>query len=96
MSNDIVVFALREEAPNLFAKYKNIFCIGVGKVNSAINTTILINNYKPDRVINLGTAGSITLQPDIYRINKLIQHDVNLQAVGLAPGYHLQIGRAHV
>jgi adenosylhomocysteine nucleosidase len=50
---------------------------------------MLIYNYSPDRIINLGTAGSITLPPDIYRINKLIQHDVNLTAVGMAPGYHL-------
>jgi len=89
MSNDIVVFAMREEAPSLFARYKNVFCVGVGKVNSAINTTMLIYNHSPDRIINLGTAGSITLSPDIYRINKLIQHDVNLTAVGMAPGYHL-------
>lgn len=89
MSSDIVVFAMRDEAPNLFKKYKNVFCIGVGKVNSAINTMKLIDEHKPKRVINLGTAGSINLPPDIYRINKLIQHDVNLTAVGLAPGYHL-------
>jgi len=89
MYNDIVVFALQEESPTLFAKYKNVFCIGVGKVNSAINVMKLINEHKPSRVINLGTAGSIDLPPDIYRINKLIQHDVNLTAVGLAPGYHL-------
>jgi adenosylhomocysteine nucleosidase len=78
MYNDIVVFALQEESPTLFAKYKNVFCIGVGKVNSAINVMKLINEHKPSRVINLGTAGSIDLPPDIYRINKLIQHDVNL------------------
>jgi adenosylhomocysteine nucleosidase len=89
MSSDIVVFAMRDEAPNLFKKYKNVYCIGVGKVNSAINITMMINEYKPKRVINLGTAGSIDLEPNVYRINKLIQHDVNLTAVGLAPGYHL-------
>ena len=25
MSNDIIVFAMRDEAPNLFKKYKNIY-----------------------------------------------------------------------
>lgn len=89
MSSDLVVFAMPDEAPNLFQKYKNVHCIGVGKVNSAINITMLINTYKPTKIINLGTAGSIDLEPSIYRINKLIQHDVNLIAVGLAPGYHL-------
>lgn len=79
---------MREEAPNLFNKYRNVHCIGVGKVNSAINTMKLIDQYKPHRIINLGTAGGVNLSPDVYRVNKLIQHDVNLTAVGLAPGYH--------
>jgi len=87
MFSDIVVFALSDEAPSLFKKYKNVFCIDVGKVNSAIKTMKLIDQYKPKRVINLGTAGSVNLRPDIYRVNRLIQHDVNLTAVGLAPGY---------
>ena len=30
---------------------------GIGKVNSAINTTLLINNFKPDVIINSGIAG---------------------------------------
>ncbi len=30
---------------------------GIGKVNSAINTTLLINNYSPDVIINSGIAG---------------------------------------
>ena len=30
---------------------------GIGKVNSAINTTLLINNFHPDLVINSGIAG---------------------------------------
>jgi len=80
---------MREEAPSLFAKYKNVFCVGVGKVNSAINATSLIHKHNPKRVINLGTAGGIDLHTGIYRVNKLIQHDVNLLAIGMAPGYHL-------
>jgi adenosylhomocysteine nucleosidase len=30
---------------------------GIGKVNSAINTTLLINNFKPNVIINSGIAG---------------------------------------
>lgn len=87
--NDIILFAMREEAPTLFANYRNVFCVGVGKVNSAINTTILLHRLNPDRVINLGTAGGLTVGPGIHRINKVFQHDVNLQPVGLKPGEHL-------
>lgn len=80
---------MREEAPTLFANYRNVFCVGVGKVNSAINTTILLHRLNPDRVINLGTAGGLKVGPGIHRINKVFQHDVNLQPVGLKPGEHL-------
>lgn len=79
---------MREEAPNLIDKYRNMFCIGVGKVNAALNTMMLINTYKPRRVINLGTAGGIRVDSGVYRINEVIQHDVNLTAVGLEPGVH--------
>lgn len=87
--NDLILFAMREEAPTLFAKYRNVYCIGVGKVNAAINTTILIQRFNPDRVINLGTAGGLTVHNGIYRINHVFQHDVNLTPVGLKPGEHL-------
>ena len=30
---------------------------GIGKVNSAINTTLLINNFQPELIINSGIAG---------------------------------------
>jgi adenosylhomocysteine nucleosidase len=83
--NDIVVFALKAEAPSLF-QYKNVFEIGIGKVNAAINTTNLIATYKPKRVINLGTAGGITLNSGIHRVNHVVQHDVNLLSMGLSPG----------
>ncbi len=32
---------------------------GIGKINAAITTTILINNYNPDLIISIGTAGGI-------------------------------------
>lgn len=83
--NDLIVFALRAEAPALF-KFKNVFEIGVGKVNAAINTSLLIEKYKPKRIINLGTAGGIKLDTGIYRVNHVFQHDVNLTSLGLEPG----------
>ena len=87
--NDLIVFALKSEAPELFEKYQNVFEVGVGKVNAAINTLKLIYQYKPDRIINLGTAGGITVGTGIYRINRFCQHDVNLLPLGYNPGHHL-------
>jgi adenosylhomocysteine nucleosidase len=88
--NDLILFALRDEAPGLFENYKNVFEISVGKVNAAIGTARLISYYNPRRVINLGTAGGIRVTAGIHRINKIVQHDVNLMAMGLAPGQHLK------
>lgn len=87
--NDLIVLALKDEAPTLFSKYKNVFEIGVGKVNAAINTTKLIAEHKPKRIFNFGTAGGITVGTGIYRINRVHQHDVNLMAIGHHPGQHL-------
>jgi adenosylhomocysteine nucleosidase len=94
--NDIIVFALKSEAPNLFQRYKNIFEIGVGKVNAAINTANLIHRYNPKRIINLGTAGGITVGTGIYRIKKLFQHDVNLIDLGYPPGHHMNDNLSYI
>ena len=85
LMNDLIVFALKAEAPSLF-QFSNVFQIGVGKVNAAINVTMLINTYQPRRIINLGTAGGIKLDTGIYRVNHVFQHDVNLTSLGLEPG----------
>jgi adenosylhomocysteine nucleosidase len=86
--NDIIVFALEAEAPNLFKEYANVHCIGVGKVNAAINTLRLCHLYHPKRIINMGTAGGIRLGHGVHRINTVWQHDVNLMALGMKPGIH--------
>lgn len=86
--NDLILFALNAEAPSLF-QYKNVFQIGVGKVNAALNTMLLINKYMPKRIINLGTAGGITLDKGLYRVRHVVQHDVNLISLGIKPGQML-------
>lgn len=86
--SDLVLFALQDEAPDLFKEHTNVHCIGVGKVNAAINTMRLCNLYHPRRIINLGTAGGIRLGHGIHRINTIWQHDVNLMALGMQPGIH--------
>lgn len=54
---------------------------GIGKVNAAISTTMLINALKPDLVINLGTAGGINANLEILDLviaDKLVYHDVDV------------------
>ncbi len=52
---------------------------GVGKVNAAMTTTLLIEHYKPERIIFTGIAGGINpdLQPgDIVIAEKTAHHDM--------------------
>lgn len=57
---------------------------GIGKVNSAINTTLLINNFKPDLVINSGIAGgSKELNTfDFVVADELLYSDFDCQIFG--------------
>ncbi len=52
---------------------------GIGKVNAAMTTTLLIEHFKPDKVIFTGIAGAVNqqLQPgDIVIAEKTAHHDM--------------------
>ncbi|MCT8976063.1 5'-methylthioadenosine/adenosylhomocysteine nucleosidase [Clostridium sp. CX1] len=58
---------------------------GIGKVNSSICTQILIDDFKVDKVINVGIAGGIGKEVypgDVVIANNLVQHDVDTSAFG--------------
>ena len=58
---------------------------GIGKVNAAICTQIMIDNFYPDYIINSGIAGSLTNKvgiADIVIANNVVQHDMNITALG--------------
>ena len=62
-----------------------IVVCGVGKVNAAMCTLMLIEKYKPNLVLNSGVAGS--LSPivgigDIVVATKSVEHDMNGTALG--------------
>ncbi|MFI3252456.1 MAG: 5'-methylthioadenosine/adenosylhomocysteine nucleosidase [bacterium] len=61
---------------------------GIGKVNSAVITTILIQNFKPSVIINTGIAGGVKpLQTgDIFIANNFVYGDFNLEVFGYAKG----------
>lgn len=81
-----------------FDFYKNILngktiinvCCGVGKVNSAICTQMLIDNFKVECIINTGVAGGMNDQIkvcDMVISNEVISHDVNLEFLEKYPPY---------
>lgn len=62
---------------------------GIGKVNAAIGTAIMINNYNPDFVINTGAAGGFPGDlnvGDIVISNELIHHDMDCTVFGYKTG----------
>lgn len=69
---------------------------GVGKVNSARVTQILIDNFKIKYIINMGAAGALddNLQiGDIVIGDKLVQHDFDITAFGHDKGYITGVGK---
>lgn len=77
-----------------------IHCIlvesGVGKVNAARTTQILIDNYKVDYIFNIGVAGGISEKlavGDIVIGEKLVQHDFDITAFNHEKGYVPNVGK---
>lgn len=62
---------------------------GIGKVASAVATTLLITHFKVDYVINTGSAGNLTTTlniGDVVVSNQVAYHDVNAVAFGYTYG----------
>jgi len=58
---------------------------GIGKVNAAICTQILIMKYKPEYIINMGVAGSVSKKVNIRDIviaDYVVQHDIDTTPFG--------------
>ena len=91
---------IKEENFNLYfisfyeGKIKEIECVlvecGVGKVNAARTTQIVIDNMKVDYVFNIGVAGGIKNNMsvgDIVLAESLVQHDFDITAFHHEKGY---------
>lgn len=62
---------------------------GIGKVNAAMATTMLLERYEPKTVINIGSAGGVepSLQVgDVVIGDTLVHHDVDVTAFDYAYG----------
>ena len=77
---------------------KNVVLVkcGVGKVNAARTTQILIDNFDLQYVINVGTAGGLNENieiGDVVIAEKLLQHDFDITAGGHEKGYISNLGK---
>ena len=69
---------------------------GIGKVNAARVTQILIDNFEINAIINVGSAGSSNDELNIGDIvigEKLVQHDFDITAFGHPKGHISNIGQ---
>lgn len=69
---------------------------GIGKVNAARTTQILIDNFSVDAIINVGSAGSANDNLEIGDIvigSKIVQHDFDITAFGHPKGYISNVGQ---
>ncbi|WP_342598454.1 5'-methylthioadenosine/S-adenosylhomocysteine nucleosidase [Psychrobacillus sp. FSL H8-0483] len=70
---------------------------GIGKVNAAMTTTILLNEFKPDYVINTGSAGGYDPNLEVGAIvisDEVRHHDVDVTAFGYEIGQVPQLPAA--
>ena len=68
---------------------------GVGKVNAARCTQILIDNMNIDCIFNIGVAGSVRKEVNICDLvigEKLVQHDFDITAFDHEKGYIPNVG----
>lgn len=62
---------------------------GIGKVNAAIGTQVLVDTFHPDCLINVGVAGALGEGIKVFDVvisEKCVQHDMNVAGLGYAPG----------
>ena len=68
---------------------------GVGKVNAARTTQILIYEYNISNIINIGVAGAISDDleiGDVVIAKKIVQHDFDITSFGHIKGYIPKVG----
>ena len=74
----IFVAALKEETPELNKFYHT----GVGKINASIKLMELIKLYKPNQIINYGTAGSLKKNiSGLIECTTFVQHDMDARGI---------------
>jgi len=71
---------------------------GIGKVNAALSTTVLLSHFQPDIVINTGSAGGFNKDLEIGDIvisTEIRHHDVDATAFGYEYGQVPQMPPAY-
>lgn len=65
-------------------------CCGIAKVNAALCTQVMIDNFHPDAIINTGIAGGMNKSVkvcDVVISNEVLAHDLDLHFLNDYPPY---------
>ena len=71
---------------------------GIGKVNAAICTQIMVSVFGVNEIINTGVAGAVAKgirQNDIVIAERFVQHDVDTSAIGDPVGFVSTVNRIY-
>ena len=88
--NTLIAVAMKEELSLEQADGWNVIYTGIGKVNALISVNQALAEFKPDNLINFGTAGSS--RSDLKGLNEVTtfkQRDMDLRSLGLSLGVTL-------
>ncbi|MDR1830425.1 MAG: 5'-methylthioadenosine/adenosylhomocysteine nucleosidase [Candidatus Fibromonas sp.] len=71
---------------------------GIGRANTAMNAALLIREFKPDEIINVGTAGGLQKEQKILDVvipGEVVAVDVDLTALGCEYGQILECPKSY-
>ena len=86
-TNTLIVVALEDELPRILVKNWRVIYTGIGKVNAVIETSLAVEEKKPDFIINFGTAGSSREKiRGHHEVTHFKQRDIDLSPLGFDKG----------
>ena len=88
--NTLIAVAMKEELSLEQADGWNVIYTGIGKVNALISVYKALTEFKPDNLINFGTAGSSRSNlKGLHEVTTFKQRDMDLRSLGLPLGVTL-------
>ena len=88
--NTLIAVAMKEEMSLEQAEGWNVIYTGIGKVNALISVNQALTEFKPDNLINFGTAGSSRSDlKGLHEVTTFKQRDMDLRSLGLPLGVTL-------
>ena len=90
-----MIYNLQFEIGQIGSKACILVQSGIGKVNAARTTQVLIDNFEIESIINVGSAGAINdlLEiGDVVIAKHVVQHDFDITAFDHPKGYITDIG----